>query len=118
MTRYWITTDGVCIRKWIQEEYNTVDPSSHIYEDVLWNVCMNCGKPFSVAHHIITDANGDNPHKQLCRACKSKRDYSFLGPITVRDRNGGYAYLKTELCCMEFGEKEIDGRQCFVTTKY
>lgn len=119
MTRYWMTTDnGICIREWTQEEYDNTDPSSHIYEDVLWNVCMNCGYPFSPATHIVKDMNGDNPHKHLCQKCKIKKDYFLLGPFAPKNRNGGYAYLNTELKCFECGEKEIEGKSVFYQRTY
>lgn len=116
MVRYWITAcDHTCIREWTQEEYDNTDPSSHIFEDVLWNVCMNCGNPFSPATHIIEDMNGNNPHKHFCRECKRKQYNLIFKP---RDRNNGYAYLKTELKCFECGEKEIDGKSVFYQKTY
>lgn len=113
-TRYWMA-DGIVVREWNQHEYNFLEPTIHIQEDVLWNVCMNCEYPFSIVTHIVEDANGTNAHRQFCCDCKKKERRLFFRP---RNRNNGYAYLKTELRCFESGYKNIDGKQCFVTRMY
>jgi hypothetical protein len=113
--RYWITTDNVVIREWRRDEYNNLEPTTRIQEDVLWNVCMNCGHPFSPTTQVANDMNGDNPYKHFCWECNKKKYNWFFKP---KNRNNGYAYLKTELTCFESGYKDIDGKQCFVTTMY
>jgi hypothetical protein len=115
MTRYWVTDDGIIVREWTEREYRYADPTQYILEDVLWNVCINCGHPFSIATHIVKDADGDNPHKKLCRKCYNKKYNLFFKP---KNRNNGYAYITTKLRCFENTIKDIDGKQRFVTRLY
>lgn len=108
MRRYWITNCcGICIREWTQDEYDSFDPVTHITEDVLWNVCLDCGKPFSPVGHTLEDVGGKNALGHFCIECERKK-YNLIFKPKVR--NNGYAYLKTELKCFEVGEKEIDGK--------
>lgn len=113
--RLWMTNDHIVIREWTQEEYNNLDPTIHIHEDVLWNVCMNCGKLFSPTTQIVENMNGNNPCKHFCWECKRK-EYNLI--FRPKNRNNGYAYVKTELNCLETVWKDIDGKQCVVTTVY
>ena len=113
--RYWITDDHVVIREWSQNEYDNLEPTVRIKENVLWNVCMNCGRPFSVATGTTEEANGNNANKHFCPKCKRKEYNIFFKP---KDRNNGYAYLMTELRCFETCYRNICNKQCFATTVY
>ena len=107
MTRYWMTADcGIIVREWTKGEYNNLNPETHIKEDVLWNICLDCGKPFSPVTHTLTDMSGSNANGYFCRYCERKK-YNLIFKPKVR--NNGYAYLQTELKCYEVGEQEIDG---------
>ena len=114
-TRYWLTEDRILVREWNQYEYDSLEPTTRIQEDVLWNVCINCGYPFSIATHIVKDANDANALRQLCSDCRKKQNRLFFKP---KNRNNGYAYFKTELRCFESGCENIDGKQCFVNRMY
>ena len=108
MKRYWMTVcNDICVREWTQDEYNSLDPSAHTKEDVLWNICLDCGKLFSPVTHTLTDMSGKNAGGHFCRACENKK-YNLIFKPKVR--NNGYAYIKTELQCFEVGEMEIDGK--------
>ena len=116
MVRYWITDcNSILIREWTQNEYDNLDASTHIKEDVLWNICLDCGRPFSPVTHTLEDMSGKNASGYFCRECKRKQ-YNLIFKPKVR--NNGYAYLKTELKCFECGEKEIDGKTVFYQRIY
>ena len=102
--RHWIA-DGIVIREWTQEEYNTLNPTDRIKEDVLYNICMCCGRPKSIATSFMVDISGgtvDNDFINYCNNCLRKA-FRFK-------RNNGYKKIKTELICVEFGEENFMGR--------
>jgi hypothetical protein len=109
MSRYWITSDKIVIREWSSKEYEQLEPTICIEEEVLWNVCMNCEAPFSVASYVKERPDGSNARRHFCPECSAKRNRLFFAP---KNRNNGYAYLMTKLHTVEFGEKEIDGIIC------
>lgn len=113
MTRYWVTPDNICIREWSQEEYNTLNPTDIITEDVLYNICMCCGKPKSIAVSAVSTLDYKtvkSEYASYCTECIPK--YFRL------KRNNGYRKIKTKLRCIEFIEREIDGKMCSWTQQY
>lgn len=114
MNRYWTTPDNIIIREWSSKEYEQLEPTICIEEKVLWNVCMNCGEPFSIASHIKTKPDGSNV-AHFCPECFIKQNRLFFAP---KNRNNGYAYLMTKLHTIEFGEEEFNGVICSYTHEY
>lgn len=113
MTRYWVTLDNICIREWSQEEYNTLNPTDSITEDVLYNVCMCCGKPKSIAVSTVSTLDCKivkSEYASYCIECMPK--------LFRPKRNNGYRKIKTKLRCIEFTEREIDGKMCQWTQLY
>ena len=116
MTRFWVTPDNVVVREWTKDEYDHHNAEICIKEDVLCNVCMNCGKYFSTASRIREDMNGDNPLKHFCRECKKKADNRLF--FKPKNRNNGYAYLTMTLRCMETGYRNLDEKTIAYTQIY
>ena len=115
MNRYWITSDRIIIREWSSKEYKQLEPTTCIEEKILWNVCMNCGEPFSTASNTKIRPDGSNAIRHFCPECFCKKDRLFFAP---KNKNNGYAYLMTKLHTIEFGEKEINGIICNYTHEY
>lgn len=102
--RYWVAYNTI-IREWTQEEYNTLNPTDRIEEDVLYNICMCCGRPKSIATRVMLDISGgtiDNDFLNYCSKCVLKK-------IKLK-RNNGYKKIRTELICVEFGEEDFCGK--------
>ena len=116
MKRYWLTMDdGILIREWSSIEYNSLNPCDRISEDVLYHVCMCCGKPKSTATHIVTDTECKivkDIFSAYCSECLAKHNMS------PKKKNNGYKQIKTNLKCMEISEKELGGKICSFTTVY
>lgn len=116
MTRFWVAPDNVVVREWTKDEYDHHNPEICIKEDVLCNVCMNCGKYFSTTSRTKEGMGGDNTLRRFCRECKKKADNRvFFRP---KNRNNGYAYLTMKLKCMETGYKNVNEKTVAYTQMY
>ncbi len=91
MTRLWLLPNKIAHRTWTSEEYNNYNPKDSIVEKVSHMVCKKCGANLGTG-------TGISPTYVYCDNCKSKN----FRPYKYKD-------FKTELRCLEFGTKEVDG---------
>ena len=91
MTRLWILPNQITYRMWVSEEYHTHTPKDPIIEKVPHMICKKCGADLGTGTDI-------HPIYTHCYNCNFKNFNPYK-----------YKNLKTELICLEFGEKEIDG---------
>lgn len=105
MKRYLVTPDNYIDREWTKTEYETHNPQEPIIDKLTWIVCRHCGTPISVYR-----GTPKLMAPQYCDQCHKQGKYKI--------KKHWLADIDTKFRCLEFTEKEIDGKMCQWTQLY
>jgi hypothetical protein len=104
VSRLWLDKDSnTIVREWTDEEYQTLDPHTHIFEKYWTYYCPYCGfLPI--------------PHGNKAEAEHGAKVHELHAPIS-RHHKCVVEYRKFELCCFETREEFLEDLGVWVHTQ-
>lgn len=98
LSRYWIDKDsGIIMRKWIDEEYESINPHTHIFEKYWSYCCPNCS--FIPIPHL---------EKEMAEREQIRHVNHFCCGINRKRHKGFVEYRDHELICFEGKEEFLE----------